>query len=200
MKTVAIYVRVSTDKQTVDNQLSDLRKSALRNDWNVVKEYVEKPVSGSYGRDKRPEWDTLLKDVNRKLFDGILIWDISRAGRSLQHLVQFLDDIQSKNIDLYIHNSGLDTSTPTGKMMFQMVGVFAEFEKNMIRDRVKSGMDRAKKNGTKSGKKIGRPSNVNPSTESAVVALRQNGYSLNRISKELSIGSGTIYQILSKAA
>jgi len=115
-------------------------------------------------------------------------------------LVSFLEDIQSKDIDLYIHNSGISTDTPSGKMMFQMVSVFSEFERNMIRDRVKSGMDRAKKLGTKSGKKIGRPSNVNPSTESAVVALRENGYSLNKISKELSIGSGTIYKILSKAA
>ena len=200
MKTVAIYARVSTDQQSVDNQLHDLRKSCTRNDWEIVGEYVDEGISGAHGRDKRPQWDNLLKDANRKMFDGILIWDISRAGRSLQNLIQFLDDIQSKDIDLYIHNSGIDTSTPTGKMMFQMVSVFAEFERNIIRSRVKSGMDRAKSHGTKSGRKIGRPSNVNPSTESAVVALRKNGYSLNKISKELSIGSGTIYRILEKAA
>ena len=196
MKNVAIYARVSTDKQTTDNQLSDLRKSALRNDWNIVGEYLDQGVSGAHGRDRRPQWDNLLKDANRRLFDGILIWDISRAGRSLKHLVSFLDDIQSKDIDLYIHNSGISTDTPSGKMMFQMVSVFAEFERNIIRDRVISGMDRAKKLGTKSGKRIGRPSNVNGSTEAAVVALRDSGYSLNKISRELSIGSGTIYKIL----
>ena len=201
MKNVAIYARVSTDKQTTDNQLSDLRKSALRNDWNIVGEiYLDVGVSGRHGRDKRPQWDKLLKDANRKLFDGILIWDISRAGRSLKNLVSFLEDIQSKDIDLYIHNSGISTDTPSGKMMFQMVSVFAEFEANIIRDRVISGMDRAKKFGTKSGKRIGRPSNVNGSTEAAVVALRDSGYSLNKISRELSIGSGTIYKILDKAA
>jgi DNA invertase Pin-like site-specific DNA recombinase len=200
MKNIAIYVRVSTDHQTVDNQLLELRKSAVRNDCVIVGEYVDKGVSGSYGRDRRPQWDNLLKAVNRKEFDCIYIWDISRAGRSMRDLIQFLEDIQSKDVDLYIHNSGIDTSTPTGKMMFSFLSVFAEFERSMIRSRVQSGMERAKTHGTKSGKKIGRPSNVNPSTEAAVIALRENGMSLNKIGRELGIGSGSIYKILEKAA
>jgi len=118
----------------------------------------------------------------------------------MRDLIQFLEDIQSKDVDLYIHNSGIDTSTPTGKMMFSFLSVFAEFERSMIRSRVQSGMERAKTHGTKSGKKIGRPSNVNPSTEAAVISLRENGMSLNKIGRELGIGSGSIYKILEKAA
>ena len=200
MKKVVIYGRTSTDRQTVENQLHVLREVATQNGWSVVGEYLDEGISGSFDRTKRPKFDELLKDANRRKFQSILVWDISRLGRSLQTLVEFLSDIQSKGIDLYIHNSGLDTSTHTGKMMFQMVGVFAEFERNIIRDRVMAGMDRAKVKGTKSGKSIGRPSNVNASTKAAVIALRENGYSLNKISRELSIGSGTIYKLLDKAA
>ena len=200
MKKIAIYARCSTDKQSVDNQLLELRQSAVRNDCEIVGEYVDEGISGAYGRDKRPQWDNLLKSVNRKEFDCIYIWDISRAGRSMRDLIQFLEDIQSMGIDLYIHNSGIHTGTPTGKMMFSFLSVFAEFERSMTRSRVQSGMDRAKKHGTKSGKKIGRPSNVNPSTEAAVVALRESGMSLNKIGRELGIGSGSIYKIIEKKA
>ncbi len=146
-KKVVIYGRTSTTKnQSVDHQLRELREISKRNDWEIVEEYLDKGISGSLGRDGRPSFDRLLKDVNRKKFDGILVWSIDRLGRSLQDLVSFLNDVQSKNIDLYIHQQGLDTSTPTGKMMFQMCGVFAEFERNIIRERVKSGMENAKIN------------------------------------------------------
>ena len=144
--------------------------------------------------------DRLLKDVNRKKFDVILVWSVDRLGRSLQDLVSFLNDIQSKNIDLYIHQQGLDTSTPTGKMMFQMCGVFAEFERNIIRERVKSGMENAKKNGTKSGRSIGRPSMVNSSTKTTVVELRDRGMSKTKICKTLGIGVGTLYKLLDEVA
>ena len=120
MKQVVIYGRVSTDKQTVSNQLNDLRQVADRSGWEIIDEYLDEGISGSKGRDKRPEFDRLLKDANRKKFDGILVWSIDRLGRSLQHLVSFLTDIQEKDIDLYIHQQGIDTSTMSGKMMFQM--------------------------------------------------------------------------------
>ena len=196
MKQVVIYARVSTDKQTVSNQLNDLREVASRNGWVVIDEYLDEGISGSKGRDKRPEFDRLLKDANRKKYEGILVWSIDRLGRSLQHLVSFLNDVNSKDIGLYIHQQGIDTSTPTGKMMFQMCGVFAEFERNIIRERVKSGLDRAKK----SGQKLGRPTNVNESTKAAVIELRHIGMSMNKICKTLSIGSGTLYQLLDKVA
>ena len=196
MKKVVIYGRVSTNKQTVDNQLNQLREISTRNDWEVVNEYIDEGISGSLGRDKRPSFDQLLKDVNRKKFDGILVWSIDRLGRSLQDLVSFLNDIQSKKVDLYIHQQGLDTTTPTGKMMFQMCGVFSEFERNIIRERVKSGMENAKKNGTKSGRSIGRPTNVNDSTRSTIIELLDRGLSKTKICKTLGIGVGTLYKLI----
>jgi DNA invertase Pin-like site-specific DNA recombinase len=200
-KKVVIYGRTSTTKnQSVDHQLRELREISKRNDWEIVEEYLDKGISGSLGRDGRPSFDRLLKDVNRKKFDGILVWSIDRLGRSLQDLVSFLNDVQSKNIDLYIHQQGLDTSTPTGKMMFQMCGVFAEFERNIIRERVKSGMENAKINGTKSGRPIGRPSMVNSSTKTTVVELLDRGMSKTKVCKTLSIGVGTLYKLLDEVA
>ena len=196
MKQVVIYGRCSTDKQTVSNQRNDLREVANRSGWEVIDEYLDEGVSGSKGRDKRPEFDRLLKDANRKKFDGILVWSVDRLGRSLQHLVSFLNDIQVKDIDLYIHQQGIDTATMTGKMMFQMCGVFAEFERNIIRERVKSGLDRAKK----SGKTLGRPTNVSGNTKATVIELRNTGMSMNKICKTLSIGSGTLYRLLDEVA
>jgi len=199
MKKVVIYGRTSTDKQQVENQLNQLREVSHRNDWEIVDEYLDQGYSGSLGRDKRREFDRLLKDSVRGKFDVILVWDISRLGRSLQDLISFLNDIQSKNIDLYIDRQGIDTTTPTGKMMFQMIGVFSEFERNLIRDRVRVGMENAKKNGTKSGRSIGRPTNVNDGTKAAVIELRNTGMSMNKICKTLGIGSGTLYKLLDAA-
>ena len=196
MKQVVIYGRCSTDKQTVSNQLNDLREVANRSGWEVIDQYLDEGISGAKGRDKRPEFDRLLKDANRKKFDGILVWSVDRLGRSLQHLVSFLNDIQVKDIDLYIHQQGIDTATMTGKMMFQMCGVFAEFERNIIRERVKSGLDRAKK----SGKTLGRPTNVSGNTKATVIELRNTGMSMNKICKTLSIGSGTLYRLLDEVA
>ena len=196
MKQVVIYGRCSTDKQTVSNQLNDLREVANRSGWEVIDQYLDEGISGSKGRDKRPEFDRLLKDANRKKFDGILVWSIDRLGRSLQHLVSFLSDIQVKDIDLYIHQQGIDTATMTEIMMFQMCGVFAEFERNIIRERVKSGLDRAKK----SGKTLGRPTNVSGNTKATVIELRDTGMSMNKICKTLSIGSGTLYRLLDEVA
>ena len=196
MKQVVIYGRCSTDKQTVSNQLNDLREVANRSGWEVIDEYLDEGVSGSKGRDKRPEFDRLLKDANRKKFDGILVWSVDRLGRSLQHLVSFLNDIQVKDIDLDIHQQGIDTATMTGIMMFQMCGAFAEFERNIIRERVKSGLERAKKE----GKTLGRPTNVSGNTKATVIELRDTGMSMNKICKTLSIGSGTLYRLLDEVA
>ena len=196
MKTVALYARVSTDKQNVASQLIELRNVVKSNGWTIVKEYVDEGISGKHGRDKRPQFDLLLKDAVRKKFDVVMCWDISRLGRSLQDLILFLNDIQSKSIDLYIHQQGLDTSTPTGKMMFQMCGVFSEFERNIIRERVKSGMERAKIHGTKSGRRIGRPTNVNGSTKTTIMELLNKGMSKTKICKTLGIGVGSLYKLI----
>ena len=192
MKSVVLYGRVSTNNQSVSNQLHDLKEVCERNGWTIVDEYIDEGISGTHGRDKRPEFDRLLKDVNRKKFDGILVWDVSRLGRSLQHLVSFLNDVMSKDIDLYIHKQGIDTGTPTGKMMFGFISVMSEYERTLIVERVNSGLETAKRK----GKKLGRPTNVNDDTRNVVVELRKSGMSLNKICKTVGIGSGTVYRLL----
>lgn len=149
---MAIYARVSTaDKnQTVENQLRDLLAVAERQGWTVVATFVDEGISGAKGRDKRPGFDNLLKGVARKDFDQIACFSVCRIGRSLPDLIHFLGDIQAKGVDLYVHTQGLDTSTPSGAMMFQMLSVFSSYERAMIRERIMSGLRRTTK---KSGRK-----------------------------------------------
>ena len=149
---MAIYARVSTaDKnQTVENQLRDLLAVAARQDWEIVATFTDEGISGAKGRDKRPGFDSLLKGVARKDFDLIACFSVCRIGRSLQDLIGFLSEIQSKRVDLYVHVQGLDTSTPSGAMMFQMLSVFSSYERAILRERILSGLRRTTK---KSGRK-----------------------------------------------
>ncbi len=130
MKRVAIYARVSTNGQTVTNQLRELRQVAKRQGWKVVEEFMDRGVSGAKGRAHRPQFDKLCQAATRREIDLIMSWSVDRLGRSLQHLVTFLGEIHAKGVDLYLHQQGVDTSTPAGKALFQMCGVFAEFERN----------------------------------------------------------------------
>ncbi len=191
-KKVAIYARVSTDKQTCENQLIELREVADRNNWQIVGEYVDTGISGAKGRDKRPQFDLLIKDGIRKKYEMILAYDVSRLSRSLQDLVQFMNDLNTKGIDLFLMKNGISTDTPSGKMMFQMCGVFAEFERTMISERIKSGMQRAKKE----GRSIGRKSNMNDSLKTSVQLLRDKGMGIRRIASTLGIGVGTVYSCI----
>ena len=136
-KRAAIYARVSTEQQTTYNQLAELRQVAASMGWEIVAEFVDHAVSGAKGRDRRPEFDRLLKGVARREFDIIAAWSVDRLGRSLQQLVEFLGEIHGKRVDLYLHQQGVDTTTPAGKALFQMCGVFAEFERSMIQERVR---------------------------------------------------------------
>ncbi len=149
MRQVAIYTRVSTDHQTTENQERELRAIATRMDWEIVNVYRDEGISGAKGRDERPAFDALCKDAARRQFDMVMAWSVDRLGRSLQDLVGFLSELHALGIDLMLHQQGLDTTTPAGKAMFQMMGVFAEFERAMIRERVKAGLDRAQGNRVK---------------------------------------------------
>ena len=191
-----IYSRVSTNEQTVENQLRVLREVAEKRGLEVVREISDEGISGAKGRNERPGFDELIKGSVKNEWDIILVWDVSRLGRSLKHLVSFLEDIQSAHCDMYIHQSGIDTSTPSGKMMFGMLSVFSEFERSMIRERVIAGQQRAVANGVK----LGRKTNVNDGIITAVYHMRQNNVSIKRIAKDLQIGVGTVYKILDKAA
>jgi DNA invertase Pin-like site-specific DNA recombinase len=156
-KRAGLYLRVSTDDQTVENQRQALVEAiARRQGWVIAGEYVDDGISGAKGRDKRPAFDRLLKDVTRGKIDVVAAWSVDRLGRSLQHLVGFLGELDGVGCDLYLHQQALDTTTPAGRALFQMLGVFAEFERSMIRCRVKAGLARARLHGTKSGKPIGQ--------------------------------------------
>jgi DNA invertase Pin-like site-specific DNA recombinase len=195
-KRVAIYARVSTDTQTTENQLQELRAVAERMGWIVIGEFVDQAISGSKGRDKRPAFDKLMLGASRKDFDLVAAWSVDRLGRSLQHLVGFLGEIQAKNVDLYLHQQGIDTATPAGKALFQMCGVFAEFERSMIQERVKAGLARVKAE----GKILGRPK-VSIETEDKVLELRRLNPKLGmmKIAKELGVGVGTVQRVLAVA-
>jgi DNA invertase Pin-like site-specific DNA recombinase len=191
MQRVAIYGRVSTSDQTTENQLLLLKDIVERNNWDLVDVYIDEGISGSKGRDKRPAFDRLCKDMVRRKFNRILVWDISRLGRSLQNLVEFLNDIQAVNCDLYIHQSGLDTATPSGRMMFQMVGVFSEFERSMISERVKLGLARVKLQ----GKVLGRPIKIKGDIKTKIWSMIDQGMSYAPIANELNISRMTVSRV-----
>src|SRR5499427_7837543 len=153
VRKAAVYLRVSTIDQTTANQERELRGVAERMGCEIVKLYRDHGVSGAKGRDKRPQFDAMCKDAARRQFDMVMAWSVDRLGRSLQDLVGFLSDIHALKIDLYLHQQGIDTTTPGGKAMFQMMGVFAEFERAMIQERVRAGLARARDE----GKQLGRP-------------------------------------------
>ena len=195
MNRCAIYTRVSTDDQTVENQLIILREIAERKGMKVVAEFNDEGISGAKGRDKRTGFDNIIKGAVKKDYDTILVWSVDRLGRSLQDLVSFLNEVHSVDCDLYIHQSGIDTSTPTGKMMFQICGVFAEFERGMIRERVVAGQKRAKNQ----GKHIGRPTNLNEGLVHSIKYMKEQGVGIRKIAKDLSVGVGTVYKVLEVA-
>ena len=188
---VALYARVSTDGQTTENQLQELRKVADRNGWQIIQEFVDHGISGAKGRDQRPAFDEMCKGVIRKEFDLIMSWSVDRLGRSLQHLVTFLDELHSKKVDLFLHRQGIDTTTPAGKMMFQMLGVFAEFERAMIKERINAGLARARAQ----GKTLGRPK-VSLQVENKIRKLRSTGKGIRKIASELRVGVSTVKRVV----
>src|SRR4051794_32185243 len=157
-KRVALYLRVSTGGQTIENQRRELQAVAERHGWTIAAVFKDEGVSGTKGRDKRPGFDQLCRGIARKDFDQVAAWSVDRLGRSLQDLVGFLGELHAKAVDLYLHQQGIDTSTPAGKAMFQMLGVFAEFERAIIVERVKAGLSRARSQ----GKRLGRPARCRP--------------------------------------
>ena len=182
----AIYARVSTEDKTTDNQVFELEKVARRMGWEIGEVYTD-TISGA--KSKRPELDRLMQKVIRKEVDIIMVWSVDRLGRSLQHLTTLLSDIHSKGVDLYLHQQGIDTTTPSGKMMFQMCGVFAEFERSMVQERVKAGLERARAK----GKRLGRPP-VPPIQIEKIRKLRAEGMTLTAIAKKTGVSVGKVHQ------
>jgi DNA invertase Pin-like site-specific DNA recombinase len=194
--TVAIYSRVSTDHQTTENQERELREIAERMGWSVLEVYRDNGVSGAKSRAERPAFDALCKDAARRRFDMVMAWSVDRLGRSLQDLVTFLSEIHAFGIDLFLHQQGIDTTTPAGKALFQMMGVFAEFERAIIRERVKSGLERAKAQGKRLGRK-----RIDPRKEAAILAdLRLGKAGIIKLAGLHGVGVGTVQRIKSAMA
>src|SRR5712692_3218116 len=158
--------------------------------WEVVKVYEDAGISGAKGRDRRPGLDAMMKAVNAREFDMVATWSVDRLGRSLTDLLGILQDLQEKGVDLFLHQQGLDTSTTAGKAMFQMLGVFAEFERGIIRERVNAGLARARANGTKLGRR-----RVKPSVEARILELRANGDGILKIGRKLGIGTSVVQRV-----
>jgi len=191
---VAIYARVSTNEQTTENQVRELTEWVDRAGHEIVATYDDNGVSGAKGREYRKEFDKLLKAAVRREFDLVAAWSVDRLGRSLQDLVGFLQELHGAGVDLYLHQQAVDTTTPSGKAMFQMMGVFAEFERSMISERVKAGLARTKAKGTK----LGRP-RTSPQTEAQILKLRDKGMGMLRIGKELGVGTGTVQRVVGQS-
>jgi DNA invertase Pin-like site-specific DNA recombinase len=189
-KRVALYARCSTaDRQTTENQIRDLRAVAEQHGW-----IDDDGTSGGVPREERPAMQRLLRAIARREIDMVAAWAVDRLGRSLIDLLGLLGELRAKKIDLYLHQQGLDTSTPAGRAMFQMLGLIAEFERAIIRDRVLSGLARARAEGTKSGRAIGRPA-ITQDTRDAVRAALSAGESERAVARRLGIGKGTVGRV-----
>jgi len=189
-KRVAFYLRVSTGSQNVENQRRELQEVADRAGWEVVAVYQDEGISGTKGRDRRPQFDAMLKAATRRKFDMIAAWSLDRLGRSLQDLVAFLSELRASGTDLFLHKQALDTSTAAGKAMFGMVSVFAEFEADIIKERVKAGLARARAE----GKRLGR----RPVSNAVVQRIQEQlatGAGILKTAKVLGCGVGTVHRI-----
>ena len=185
----ALYCRVSTADQTTDNQVLELERVADKMGWTISQTYSD-VISGA--RAKRPGLDALMLAVARKEVDMVMVWDVSRLGRSLSHLVSLLEEFHAKGVNLYFHQQGIDTTTPAGKAMFGIMGVFSEWERGMIQERVKAGLNRAKAQ----GKRLGRPP-VPPIQIERIKQLRDDGLSYRKIAEKTGLNAATVYRKLS---
>jgi DNA invertase Pin-like site-specific DNA recombinase len=184
-KTVAIYARVSTDKQKVDMQIRELRDFVKRSGWKIFNEYTDQGYTGA--NTKRPAFAEMMYEARKRKFDVLLVWKLDRLSRSLKDLINTLDELGSLGIHFISYDNNLDTTTPTGKLVFQIIGAVAEFEKDIIRERVRAGLENARQQ----GKRLGRPS-VNSDILAKATMLRKQGLSFRRIERQLGLGEGTV--------
>lgn len=184
---VALYVRHSTANQTSDSQLQDLSTIAKNRNWQIVEVFEDAGLSGSKGRDERQGLDAMLKAASRGEFEILACFSIDRLGRSLQHLITTVNDLHACGIEIFFSQQNIDTTTPSGKLIFNVFASFAAFEKEMIRNRVIAGIDLAKRKGVR----LGRPPSVTIQTRNAIEELYKKGMSVKKIAKSLSCGVGT---------
>jgi DNA invertase Pin-like site-specific DNA recombinase len=192
MKKAVIYARVSTQQQSAENQLLELRGAAQRMGYTVIAELVDQGISGAKGRNDRPSFNRLHQMIQRREIDCVFAWSICRLGRSTVDLSTFMSEVQAAGVDLYIHQQSINTATPSGRMVFGIFSALASWEREMISERINAGLARAKAE----GKRLGRPSKVNDAVRTSVRLLRDRGLSIHNIAKQLQIGVGTTQKIL----
>jgi len=195
VRRVAIYTRVSTLDQTIDNQLIELRDHCSKMGWEIVKEYADEGLSGTLSRDKRPALNSLIKDAYRKKFDSVVCWDFSRLGRSMKELILFLSDMKDKGVGICSVRQGFDTSTSMGEIMFQFVGILSSWEREMIRERTLAGLERARRE----GKTLGRRKVTNDTMTAKIIELRSAKKSIRAIASEVGVSIGTVSKTLKVA-
>lgn len=189
-KRAAIYLRTSTTGQHTDNQRLQLVQIADRRGWSIVEVYEDFGISGAKSRDKRPALDQMLKDAGRRRFDVAMAWSIDRVGRSLSDLLATIQHLEAVGVDLYLDQQHIDTTTPAGRLLYQITGAFAEFERSMIRSRVNAGLARARAK----GKRLGR----RPISADVVERIRAHlatGVGILKTAKTLGVGTGTVQRI-----
>jgi len=190
MKRAALYLRVSKHDQTIENQRIELERVAAAKGWKIVSVFKDEGISGSFGRGVRSQYDAMLKSGVRAQHDVVMAWDVSRLSRSLAELVTTLDELHALGIDLYLHQQAIDTTTPAGKAMFQMCGVFAEFERGILSERVKAGLNRAREQ----GKVLGRPLKV--ANVRSIMQGRKQGMTIRQISERHNLSIGKVHKII----
>lgn len=184
-KNVAIYAHVSTDRQAVDMQFHELREYVARRGWTIQEEFIDHGYSGA--NTKRPAFTQMMNQAKKRKFDILLVWKLDRLSRSMKDLITTLHDLGSLGIDFVSYDNSLDTSAPTGKLVFHVIGTVAEFERDIIRERVKAGLENARQK----GKRLGRPQ-IPPATFDQAKELRGQGLSFRKIANELDIHESTI--------
>jgi DNA invertase Pin-like site-specific DNA recombinase len=186
---VALYARVSTlNNQDPEMQLAELREYARLRGWQIVEEFTDQGVSGC--RESRPTLNRLMSDACSRRFDAVLVWKIDRFGRSLKHLVNALAELAALGVAFISLRDNLDLSTPSGRLMFQIIGAMAEFERALIQERVRAGL----RNARAKGKRLGRPRVIVDASQ--IAGLREQGLSWSQISADLRIGKGTAQRAL----
>jgi len=188
MKRIAIYARVSTTDQSTESQLLDLRRYVSERGWNIFKEYVDEGISGT--KDSRPALNDLMNDAKKRRFDVLLVWRFDRFARSTKHLILALEEFRNLGIDFVSYQENIDTSSPLGSAIFTIISAVAQLERDIIAERVKAGLRRAKEN----GKKLGRP-RASVDTEK-IHWLRSKGLSLRAIANEVGLSRTTVSEIL----
>ena len=193
-KRVVIYARVSTNEQNCDRQVAELEQVVKNNNWELVDTYIDKGYSRT--TTTRPELDRMMKDAFVRKFEMVITLELSRLGSSLKHMIEIVDKFKEKKIQLFIVNQQIDTSSATGYMFFSIMTSIANYERELISERVKSGLENAKRKGVV----LGRKTNLTPEIEEKIIQLKKEGVGYNTLAKRLSVSVKTIRKVLSQVA